>query len=73
LGADTGTPVDDHDYQEPFRFTGKLAKLTIKIDRLKLTPKTKSVLWKEPNGQQDERMATCGRMAAIGVAFLPSK
>ena len=38
VGADTGTPVDDKDYQVPFRFTGKLDKLTIKIDRPKLTP-----------------------------------
>jgi len=38
IGADTGTPVDDRDYQVPFRFTGKLAKLTLKIDRPKLTP-----------------------------------
>jgi arylsulfatase len=38
VGADTGTPVDDKDYQVPFRFTGKLNKLTIKLDRPKLTP-----------------------------------
>jgi arylsulfatase len=38
VGADTGTPVDDHDYQVPFRFTGKLDKLTLTIDRPKLTP-----------------------------------
>ena len=38
VGADTGTPVDDRDYQVPFRFTCKLTKLTIKIDRPKLTP-----------------------------------
>ncbi len=38
VGADTGTPVDDKDYQVPFAFTGKLAKLTISIDRPKLTP-----------------------------------
>jgi arylsulfatase A-like enzyme len=37
IGADTGTPVDDHDYQTPFKFTGKLNKLTIAIDRPKLT------------------------------------
>jgi hypothetical protein len=30
--------VDDHDYQVPFKFTGKLEKLTIKVDRPKLTP-----------------------------------
>jgi hypothetical protein len=38
IGADTGTPVDDADYQMPFRFTGKLEKLTLKIDRPTLSP-----------------------------------
>jgi hypothetical protein len=37
IGADSGTPVAD-DYQVPFRFTGKLNKLTLKIDRPQLTP-----------------------------------
>jgi arylsulfatase len=38
IGADTGTPVDDTDYQVPFALTGKIDKLTIKIDRPQLTP-----------------------------------
>ncbi len=38
VGADTGTPVEDQDYQVPFRFTGKLNKLMLTIDRPKLTP-----------------------------------
>ena len=38
VGADTGTPVDDNDYKVPFRFTGKLNKLTLTIDRPKLSP-----------------------------------
>jgi len=38
IGADTGTPVDDHDYQAPFKFTGKIIKLTIALDRPTLTP-----------------------------------
>jgi hypothetical protein len=37
IRADTGTPVAE-DYEVPFRFTGKLDKLTLKIDRPKLTP-----------------------------------
>jgi arylsulfatase len=37
IGADTGTPVSS-DYQVPFRFTGKLNKLALNIDRPKLTP-----------------------------------
>jgi arylsulfatase len=31
VGIDTRTGVDDKDYQPPFRFTGKLDKLTIKL------------------------------------------
>jgi arylsulfatase len=38
IGIDTGTPVEDKDYKTPFKFTGKLVKLTIKIDRPKLSP-----------------------------------
>jgi arylsulfatase len=38
VGADTGTPVSDQDYQIPFRFTGKLDKITLTIDRPKLSP-----------------------------------
>jgi arylsulfatase A-like enzyme len=44
IGSDTGTPVDDKDYQVPFTFTGKLAKLTIKLDRPKLTPEDEKKL-----------------------------
>ena len=32
VGVDTRTSVDDNDYQPPFRFTGKLTKLTIKLE-----------------------------------------
>jgi arylsulfatase len=38
IGSDTLTGVNDADYQPPFTFTGKLNKLTIKVDRPKLTP-----------------------------------
>ena len=38
VGSDTGTPVDDRDYQVPFAFTGKINKITLTIDRPKLTP-----------------------------------
>jgi arylsulfatase len=36
-GVDTRTPVDDKDYQVPFRFTGKVNKLTIKLGPSQLT------------------------------------
>jgi hypothetical protein len=44
VGADTGTPVDDQDYQVPFRFNGKLDKLTLTINRPQLTPEDEKKL-----------------------------
>ena len=38
VGSDTGTPVDDADYQVPFTFTGKIDKITLTIDRPQLSP-----------------------------------
>ncbi|MFN7572738.1 MAG: arylsulfatase [Betaproteobacteria bacterium] len=38
VGSDTLTGVNDADYRPPFAFTGKLNKLTIKIDRPQLSP-----------------------------------
>jgi arylsulfatase A-like enzyme len=38
VGEDTRTPVDDKDYQVPFRFTGKLSKLTYKLGPEELMP-----------------------------------
>jgi arylsulfatase A-like enzyme len=37
VGVDTRTPVDDKDYQVPFRFTGKINKLTFKLWPTQLT------------------------------------
>lgn len=38
IGSDTLTGVNDADYKPPFALTAKLEKLTIKMDRPKLTP-----------------------------------
>jgi arylsulfatase A-like enzyme len=53
VGADTGTPVDDNDYKVPFRFTGKLAKLTLAIERPQLTPADEKLLMEE--GQRNNK------------------
>jgi arylsulfatase len=37
VGSDTLTGVNDADYQPPFEFTGKIDKITLTIDRPKLT------------------------------------
>jgi hypothetical protein len=39
IGSDTGTPVEDKDYQCPFKLTAELNKLTLKLDRPKLSEK----------------------------------
>ena len=38
IGSDTGSPVNDADYKTPFTFTGKISKITLTIDRPKLSP-----------------------------------
>jgi arylsulfatase len=37
VGVDTRTPVDDRDYQVPFRFSGKIAKVTFRLAPEQLT------------------------------------
>ena len=37
IGSDTLTGVNDRDYQPPFAFNGKIEKITLTIDRPKLT------------------------------------
>ena len=44
VGIDTRTPVDDNDYQVPFRFTGKLDKLTFKLGPTQLTSEDHQVI-----------------------------
>ena len=44
VGVDTRYGVDDNDYQVPFRFTGKLAKLTIKLVPPKMTAEEEKLL-----------------------------
>jgi arylsulfatase len=53
IGSDTLTGVDDKDYQVPFKLTAKLDKLTIKIDRPKLSPEDIKKL--ETEGQRNNR------------------
>jgi arylsulfatase A-like enzyme len=52
VGSDTGTPVDDKDYACPFKFTGKLEKLTVKIGPSQLLPPEKKAVEKKV-GERD--------------------
>ena len=53
IGSDTGTPVDDQDYQVPFKFTGKINKLTISIAPPVLTPEDVKKLSEAYRAAQD--------------------
>jgi len=53
IGSDTGTPVDDADYQVPFAFTGKIDKLTVSIEPPVLTDEDKKKLIEAARAAQD--------------------
>jgi arylsulfatase len=55
IGSDTGTPVDDQDYQCPFTFTGKFSKITIKVDRPQLSPEDIEKLKEGQAAAEDDR------------------
>lgn len=52
VGSDTLTGVNDADYQVPFKFTGKIEKITLTISRPKLSPEDIKKL------QEAQRMAS---------------
>jgi uncharacterized protein (TIGR02246 family) len=52
VGSDTGTPVDDKDYQCPFVFTGKLETLTVILGPSPLMPAEKKAV-ETKVGQRD--------------------
>jgi arylsulfatase len=53
VGMDTGTPVDDKDYQVPFAFTGKLDKVTLTLKPSQLSAEDQRKL--DINGQRNNR------------------
>jgi len=44
IGIDTRTSVDDNDYQVPFRFTGRIAKLTYNLGPEQLAESDRKVM-----------------------------
>jgi len=55
IGSDTGTPVDDADYQVPFKFTGKIDKLTVAVAPPVLTPEDVKKLSEANRAVQDAK------------------
>jgi arylsulfatase len=55
VGLDTGTPVDDADYQVPFAFTGKLHKITVDLGQTTATPEAIRAMVEEMAKKRDRR------------------
>jgi arylsulfatase A-like enzyme len=53
VGMDTRTGVDDNDYQVPFRFTGKLDKVTFNLGREQLMAEDRKVIQERLAGAHD--------------------
>jgi arylsulfatase A-like enzyme len=64
IGSDTGTPVNDDDYSTPFVFTGKLDKITLNIDRPKLSPEDVKRLQETARAAGDGPSADAGKASA---------
>ena len=61
--------MDDQDYQVPFKFTGNLSKLTIKLDRPQLTPADEKRLMETErnNKMSEEHSSTAARISVRDV------
>ena len=55
VGSKTRTPIDDRDYQIPFKFTGKINKLTVSVEPPVLTPQDKKKLSDALRAAQDAK------------------
>jgi hypothetical protein len=55
IGIGGPSPVDDRDYQGPFKFTGKINKRTIALDPPKLTPEDVKKLEEANRAAQDAK------------------
>ena len=53
VGLDTGTSVDDTDYQVPFAFTGKLGKITFDLGETSMTPEAIKAMMEELAKKRD--------------------
>jgi arylsulfatase len=52
VGSDTGTSVEDKDYQPPFAVNGALNKLTIKLEPVQMSPAEQKAV-QDKNGKRD--------------------
>ncbi|WP_448033248.1 hypothetical protein [Bradyrhizobium liaoningense] len=64
IGSDTGTPVDDNDYEAPFAFTGKINRITLDIDRSKLSPDDIKRMEEAARATGDGPSADTGKVAS---------
>ena len=68
VGVDTRTAVDDNDYQVPFRFTGNVNKLTVKLDPPKMTAAEEDALRKKHKTPENARPVIVASVGGIADA-----
>ncbi len=69
IASDTGTPVDDQDYKVPFKFTGKIDKLTIAVEPPVLTPEDEKKQADANRAAQDEPAPSAGGKETVMEKF----
>jgi arylsulfatase len=52
VGSDTGTSVEDKDYQPPFAFNGALSKVTVKLEPVQMSPDDRKTV-QDKTGKRD--------------------
>ena len=63
MGSDTGTGVNDADYQTPFAFDGKLNKLTLALEPQGKAALPKGLLWPKCGCELMLQTGSLGRAA----------
>jgi arylsulfatase len=53
IGLDTGTSIDNADYQVPFAFTGKLGKSTFDLGESSVSPESIKLMMQELAQKRD--------------------
>ena len=69
VGADTGTPVDDKDYQVPFKFTGNARQAHADDRPAEAYARGREAADGSAAQQQDERVKRC-MSGSVGLALV---
>lgn len=72
IDSDTGTPVEDRDYKVPFKFAGRIDKLTITVEQPVLTDEAKKKLLDAERAAQHARQSGLPTRRCRGHPLMPT-